>query len=754
MTRSRTGHSVVTMLVTGGVAVALGAGLSPATAAPRATAGTSAVPGAPAAAPAGSRALARGPSAVQPKVAVLGSDGSRVLWATEGLSPDDGGRPTLYVGAFYRVAATGGPVTTLKTLDDGLAAGGSSAGSTYLYTGSMGDPMYLDFASGANGPDGPGPVGVAFPGGAVDIGTGGVLTVQRFNGTQTTLGAVPDIAPAGAQLIADTHGVLARHGTVIDYFSLASHTSTRLDTTGITSAAFRCSSVTAGAVGCTDGSTVYRIPTNGSAPTKTTSAHVGRVVVTPTTTAWVSTADGRLSTRIGATTTRTSYAVTSAFAVGDDIAFSREGATAGGVYRTASAGGRATLLARAPVLGLHAQAVAVTAGRVSWIDDSTTAHPVRSRRLLGQGAGYRVGPAVRVNPGSLVLFPDLDGYVRTTDLALSDTRSAFVARPVTTRAGTTGTLLLATGAGVRVVATGADGDVAVSGSRLLWATGSGQVLLRNLATGATRNLTTAYGVSDARLRDPQSAGFAGGVLYGRYLAYAKGGSAWRLDLASGDSTPLGHTDATPGVGGVLTAGDFLAWPAAGGVEVRNARTKGPVTRIAHQSLVSISQAGLITAGPAGTVFRTWSGSVHPVPSTGGATRADAGFLAFISASGLPEIAPFEPSAARPQALGAPLAAASVRAGAGWTLDQPTSQPLASCTVVIRTPAGKPVATLPCLGASAGQGEAVGHWTARVGGRNAPAGRYTWQLVGRNSSGSVLSSTGSSSMVSGAFEVTR
>ncbi len=701
--------------------------------------------------PVGSRVLAGGDSGIQPTVVVLGSDGSRVLWETVGLEPDDGGQPTPAAEGLFTVPAAGGAVRTFTGVEIDSPVG-TTAGTTYLSTGIQGDPTYLDFASGAHGYLGPVEDAVAYPGGAVQVGerSAGDLTlyVERIDGSFVTLGSIPDITGgAGIRLLADTHGVLAAQGRTLDWLATGADTARRLDTAGITSAAFRCTSVTAAAVGCTDGTTVYRIPTDGSAPLAVRSAGVVSVVVTPTTTAWIAGPGHRLSTRVGttasSTTTTTTYAVESAVAVGDDIAFSRDGAAVGGVYRTAAAGAAATRLARAPVRALTAQTVTVGAGRVTWVDDGTAAHPVHSRRLVG-GAG-RLGPTVTVAAGSWLRFPDF-GPGLPADLSTSGIRT-LSARAAGGLLATHGSVLLSDGTRTRVVSSGTDGDLVLSGTRLVWATPSGALLLHDLATGVTTSLTVRHGLREAPARRSLA-----GTLDGRYLAYAAGGWAWRLDLETGRAARLGRTDARPGVGTVLTAGNVVAWPEHGGVQFRDARTGGAVTTLPGRQLDTISPAGVVVQGADGVVFHTWGGTTRPLPGT--TARVDGGFVAFLGTDGRPRVAPLATGRARPQVLGRPLAAARVRAGAGWSFDQPTSEPLAACAVVVRTAAGRVAARLACARPAAAQGEVLAHWDGRTGGRVAAPGRYSWQLTARNGSGGLLDTTGAAAAVTGRLLVTR
>lgn len=700
--------------------------------------------------PGGSRVLAGGVSGIQPTVVVLGSDDSRVLWETVGLEQDDGGRPTPAAEGLFSVPAGGGAVRTFTGVDISSPAG-TTAGTTYLSTGIQGDPTYLDFASGAHGHLGPVTDAVAYPGGAVQVGERSAgdlaLYVERIDGSFVTLGSIPDITdPTGIRLLADTHGVLAARGDTLDWLATGAPVARRLDTAGITSAAFRCTSVTAAAVGCTDGSTVYRIPTDGSAPLVIRSAGVVSVVVTPTTTAWIAGPGHRLSTRVGTTasspTTTTTYAVGSAVAVGDDIAFSRDGAAVGGVYRTAAAGAAATRLARAPVRALTAQTVTVGAGRVTWVDDGTAAHPVHARRLVGAAA--RLGPAVTVATGSWLRFPDF-GPGLPADLSTSGIRT-LSARATGGLLATRGSVLLSDGTGTRVVSSGTDGDLVLSGTRLVWATPSGTLLLRDLATGVTSSLTVRHGLREARF-----ARSLAGTLDGRYLAYAAGGWAWRLDLRTGRAARLGRTGARAGVGAVLTAGNVVAWPEHG-VQFRDARTGGAVTTLPDRQLDAISPAGVVVQGADGVVFRTWGGTTRSLPGT--TARVDAGYVAFLGTDGRPRIAALAAGRARPQVLGDPLAAARVRAGAGWSFDQPTSEPLAACAVVVRTAAGRVAARLACARPAAAQGEVLAHWDGRTGGRVAAPGRYTWQLTARNGSGGLLDPTGAAAVVTGRLLVTR
>lgn len=288
-----------------------------------------------------------------------------------------------------------------------------------------------------------------------------------------------------------------------------------------------------------------------------------------------------------------------------------------------------------------------------------------------------------------------------------------------------------------------NGDVALSGARALYGTPTGHLVLFDAGSRTSQDLTTAVGPDLLN-----GTGDLGTALYGRYLAYARSGHGWRLDLVTGRSVRAGRSNSSAGVGNVMTAGDWVISRFGGGasaqLQYRDVRTRGPVRSVGgDRTLESVSQAGFVSSTPSGRqLFRAWGSTTdRPLPAATGPVQVDGGLMAWIGLDGYPRVAPFAPSAARPQALGAPSASKRVPAGRSWTLDQPTSQILTGCAVVIRNPAGRVVARLGCNGRSAGQGGAVTTWTARVGGRDAPAGRYQWQVVARGRAGAVLSATG-------------
>lgn len=67
---------------------------------------------------------------------------------------------------------------------------------------------------------------------------------------------------------------------------------------------------------------------------------------------------------------------------GDTVDFSWTGGAVGGIYRD-SGQLTVTRVAPAPTLPRRTFRIALTAGGVSWLDDSTVSYPVRSRRLFG-----------------------------------------------------------------------------------------------------------------------------------------------------------------------------------------------------------------------------------------------------------------------------------------------------------------------------------------------------------------------------------
>ena len=310
-------------------------------------------------------------------------------------------------------------------------------------------------------------------------------------------------------------------------------------------------------------------------------------------------------------------------------------------------------------------------------------------------------------------------------------------------------MVLTDAQGPHVLGTSANGAVALSGGRALWQTPTRHLLLRDLTTGVTRDLTPITGTVA-----PGRTGDLDGILAGRYLAYARGGSVVRLDLSTGSRVRVGRAATSALVGPVQTAGDWVVWQTGLGrgsrIFTRDARTMDrTIASPAGRTLETVSPSGYVSMTASGQqVFRRWGATLdHPLPAVDstlvGRQRvidADDGLVTWIAPDGYPTVAPFAAATARPQALGPAFAAARVAAGHRWTFDEPTSEVLTSCRVVIRR-GSRVVARLGCAASAAQQGEAVAVWNGRIGGGAAPAGRYTWQVVAGNTAGAILATTG-------------
>lgn len=742
---------------------------------PPAAAGA-ATPGAePAAVPAGTRVLASGPSGFPGRVDVVGSDVSRILFANE----DQTGNPLDQISSYETVPVGGGRPTTIG--GGGFSGDASVAGSTFVYFPSdQGLPYWTDLDSGRSGygrmPVDPLPGSLtwqtAVPGGGawIDPDRNPVAllttTTAKPDATPTELATLPGM-PAGAiAATADTDGIAVVSGATVDYYSFATKSVRRLNTGTASAGGLTCSSATATAIGCFTRTEVLRIPTDGSAPTVIGATGVDRVVVGPTATAWTIRSTGHLFTDVAGVITQSPFAAFGVARAGNGFAFGRNGAGVAGVYRAAKAGSTFRLLARPRPLPRTTFQIALTAGRVAWLDDSSATYPVRSRRLSlrgsGPGAVVNVGPTVVTNPGSIAEPPPFPIDSPASEVAVSGTRTILVARGRAARLGVSGSVILVDSHGRHVLATSATGFVGLSGGRAIWRNTAGHILLRDLVTGQTRDLTPVVGSNSL----PGLGGDLTAALYGRYLAYTTRNTVWRLDLPTGRIVRLGRVDSR--LGEVGTAGDWVAWQSHSGpkspIYYRNARTMGPIRSVGGgRQLQSVSQAGFVAqiASSGREVFRPWGDTTErPLPpaapgpfGAGQGIAVDGGVVAWIGRDSYPKVAPLRAAAARPQALGAPFAATGVIAGRSWTLDQPMSQPLITCVVVIRNRASTIVARLGCAGASAQQGEAVATWNTRIHGANAPAGRYSWQLVARNASGSVLCATGTpGTPVQGTFVV--
>lgn len=735
-----------------------------------------------AAAPVGTRLLASGPSGTHARIEVLGAGAGRVVIGRVDPSPGAGG---VYLD-LESAPDTGGPLVSLGGADANLGSV-SVAGSTLLY--SVGDEFqysWVDLATGATGkgPDVDGGLNptwqTAVPGGGAWIsgnGTAATLlttTTAAPEALPTALATLPGFRGSGEETAAaaDTNGIAAVAGTTVDYYSFATHTARTLDTRGVLGPGFSCTAITATAIGCVDAGQVVRVPTDGSPPTILSAPGAGAVAVGPRLTAWVRqagpSAPGILFTDVAGHVTHTATTapdVSGVAAVGDDVEYSNVGDSDAGVYRAAAAGALRTLVVAAPTVPFRTDQIALTAGRVAWIDNSVDGYPVESRAVASRGrAAPALGPTVDVS-GSSAATPD-QAALPFSGLGASGTRTLYLDAGHRVGNRLVGGVVLYDPTAFAVyspyflLARAAAGPVALSGSHALWATPAGRLVLSRLVDdsrtgGISTDLTRFVGT-----QLPGVNGALTGALYGRYLVYARGGYARRLDLVTHRSVVIGRDAPGQNAGGIATAGDWVAWQSKSSprspIRYRNARTLGRTRTVTGRTLVSVSQAGFASMTAAGRqVFRVWGSSREvalPTTFEQSPVRVDGGLMAWIGPDGYPRVAPLPASAARPQALGAPFTTAVVSRGATWRLNQVTSQVLTSCTVVVKDGAGRIVKKLGCPARGAAQGEASVAW--RVPGR-LPTGRYTWQVVARDPSGTVLAATGSpGTPVAGRFAVTR
>jgi hypothetical protein len=613
-------------------------------------------------APPGTRVLASGPSGFPDRIDVVGADAQWVVFANEdqsGLGPYVDGYDTVPVGG-------GRPVPIGGT--NGVLGGETLAGSTFVYLDEFGQPYWIDLTTHHSGkarfdasdlatwqtavPGGGAWVETAdtTPGTTVD--TLVTTTTAAPNATPTVLATLPNLGSGAYAAVADTHGIAVVAGSTVDYYSFATRTVRTLDTGGASSAGFTCTSASTTMIGCFDTTEVVPVPIDGSAPLVFDVMGVDQVAVTPTATAFIVRSSGLLGGGSGFFGARrffeSGFAASGVVAVGDDFFYSRIGTRVGGVYALPSDFGTPRRLARAPGLPRVTFRIALTAGRVSWIDDSTTNYPVRSRRL--EGAAHSVGPTMVTASASSGVPPGggigIDGA--TSGLSISGTRSLFTVGEPTTGASV-GRVVLVGSHGRQVLAAAGNGDVGLSGERALWGTPSGHLMMRELAAGRTVDLTSDVGPDLVTgTRD------LGSALFGPYLAYAHGGFAWRLDLASGRRVRAGRTNSNAGVGNVMTAGDWVISRYGGGasaqLKYRNVRRLGPVRSVGgDRTLESVSPAGFVSMTPSGEqLFRAWGSTTDiALPAAEGPVHAVGGELAWIGLDGYPRSAPFPAAAARP-----------------------------------------------------------------------------------------------------------
>jgi hypothetical protein len=223
------------------------------------------------------------------------------------------------------------------------------------------------------------------------------------------------------------------------------------------------------------------------------------------------------------------------------------------IYSASDASSTPKRYATLPPDTLAAQEIALTPGRVSWADDSTTAQPLYSR-LLGSPNGV-----LTAGPRSLVA----NGFTGQV-VAVSGLRTAYFTR---SESGADPTLVVTDGTTSTQIAH-ADTDVPqgdlsrgvlLSGSRVsyLHRVGNGPATYRVLDLRTQRTIDTTATLGASTLSSV--------ALWGNYYAYSKAdGSLWRKDLSSSapavqvaeiPQSPIGDPETTQ----VYLWGDWVAY---------------------------------------------------------------------------------------------------------------------------------------------------------------------------------------------------
>jgi Immunoglobulin domain len=401
---------------------------------------------------------------------------------------------------------------------------------------------------------------------------------------------------------------------------------------------------------------------------------------------------------------------------------------------------------------LHADAIAVTAGRAAWSDNSTDAHPVRSRSLTTSGDTLQLGStnelaATTSDPSDIPVQVSGPNTLFTTD------------GPTTARGGRTTVIHVRTNAGQQEVTVGETElpNAWLSGNRVLYtrftASGAIQLVLFDV-------LSDHGAVLDLPGIDTSSPSV---TLWGDYVAYTKAdGSVWRRSLTTGAATEVAPAGSGQ-TGGVKEWGDEVAWVSGSenGRSVwswRDAAASSSSTSTG--SLLSLTSDGaLLNGDPDEDPF---DGPVLLQPygaATAQQILPDAVFSAVgLDASALawvdgPHQQPFvmalPHTADRPRSLGALAAPTLPDQNLDWTLQLPASAALTSCQVTISSGTAT-VKTLACDSGEMSQGVATVTWSGLAGsnGTTVRPGAYTWTLHASNADGALLSPSGGAGTFTG------
>lgn len=396
----------------------------------------------------------------------------------------------------------------------------------------------------------------------------------------------------------------------------------------------------------------------------------------------------------------------------------------------------------------HSIDLALSAGRVTVVVADATERPFEFSRT------------VTLRSGKVVLGNPTGSGTDVSDVAASGTRTAWVDASEHLNVGTYNS-------GQRID-NHVDRILSLSGTRLLYVRvntdGNERVLLADLATGRTVDVSRTFGIS---------AGL-GATLDGDTLAYGRSNGAilvrnlatHRVQVVQGAGEAVSSQQ-------LYVSGDWLAWAS-------NTRTSGTVSgyrRLGSTAAPVVVRGGWVTStGPTGAVavypaandgpptyrFLPWSGSPVLLPGgSGNGARVSSyvagvygSTIAWVDTDGRAKLTPLSRHyPMRPRALGKAIAPSTLARGAIWSFDLPTTAPLASAEIAIKNARGEIVRILSGGVRSAALGEVVASWDGRDGhGRPVPASTYRWTVFAKNADGSLLRPDGTTTRMTGLVRV--
>ena len=467
-------------------------------------------------------------------------------------------------------------------------------------------------------------------------------------------------------------------------------------------------------------------------------------------------------------------------------------ATAGqaGIYGLAPPGTSLAEIVATGAKPIAARAVAVSAGRASWVDDEQTDKPLWNRSLSGSGNGMTSGAK------SLVAT-----HATSFGLSISGRRTVF------TREDGTGGMVTGGGAATTVddgVAWYTRNPLQISGTRVLARRDFNTWRIHDLAGGGATDLV---GTDDLQLRDAH--------LWGDTLAFSTanwaagtGTVSVRNLLTGNDTVVAGPTvledednlspanpSNTSALGEHISAwGDYVAWDeitvrlvdptcdsAAGYCDTvsdtvmkyRDFRHMGPVRSLIVDASVqladvAVTSSQVVLAGQtrddAGFSISLRGASLGSETTTaladlpmqccmGGLGRQlsiDGTKVAWLDRNSLPKVMSWGPDTGRPRFLGNGIAPTSVNTSNNvWNGEWVFSKPLPTCAVSIKS-GGTTVRTLSCVTTD---GSAVVAWDGKDGsGAAVPDGSYTWAINAADGTGAAFDVDGTTNAITGPIEL--